>query len=68
MPAKNNPANGLSAADVLQSLNKFISDKTPSIGDGTSKLTLSVSNSTIGSSTSTLSHLTHYHDQINENI
>lgn len=33
MPAKNNPANGLSAADVLQSLNKFISDKTLLSGD-----------------------------------
>ena len=33
MPAKNNPANGLSAADVLQSLNKFISNKTLLSGD-----------------------------------
>ena len=33
MPAKNNPANSLSAADVLQSLNKFISDKTLLSGD-----------------------------------
>ena len=33
MPAKNNPANGLSAADVLQRLNKFISDKTLLSGD-----------------------------------
>ena len=41
---------------------EFISDKTPSMGDGTSKLTLSVSNSTIASSAATaspsfLSHL-----------
>ena len=36
---------------------KFISDRTPSTGDGTSKLTLSVSSSTIGSSALTLSPL-----------
>ena len=32
---------------------EFIADKTPSIGDGTSKLTLSVSSSTIASSAAT---------------
>ena len=33
MSAKNNPTQGLSAADVLQSLNKYISDKTLLSGD-----------------------------------
>ena len=43
--------------EIADNLFELISDKTPLTGDGTSKFTLSVSNSTIGSSVSTDSPL-----------